>query len=55
MNTGSTDQKDLFTVSDATLFFFWGGGEGGKGANTTKITVNEWGKWRNTWKILVLK
>lgn len=26
MNTGSTDQKDLFTVSDATLFFF---GEGG--------------------------
>lgn len=32
MNTGSTDQKDLFTVSDATLFFFWGGGggEGGK-------------------------
>ena len=26
MNTGSTDQKDLFTVSDATLFFFGGGG-----------------------------
>ena len=51
MNTGSTDQKDLFTVSDATLFFFLGG----EGAKTTKITVNEWSKWRNTWKILVLK
>lgn len=36
MNTGSTDQMDLFTVSGATLLFFFLGGGGKHNENYSK-------------------